>query len=242
MPTDITRAMVLAAGFGTRLKPLTDRVPKPLIPVAGKPMIEYALDRLRDFGVREVIINVSHLKQQLLDYLATYPGLHFRISEETAPLETGGGLKQARPLLGERPFFTVNSDIIWLDEGESALSRLARHWDDERMDILVLAQPRARAVGYDHGEDHLFVKPANTFGWREQDAPYIFASVGILHPRILADTPEGKFSVKLLWRRAMDANRLFCVPHQGRWFQTGTLPDLQKAEALLRGQAGRDRP
>src|SRR5208337_4730618 len=123
MQGKIRKAMVLAAGYGTRLKPLTDRMPKPLVPVAGKPMIEFALDKLRAYGIREIIINVSHLKEQLTAYLSTINDLTIKISEEAEPLETGGGLKKALPLLGHELFFTINSDIIWLDERESALER-----------------------------------------------------------------------------------------------------------------------
>ena len=228
--------MVLAAGYGTRLKPLTDRMPKPLIPVAGKPMIEYALDRLRAYGIEEIIINVSHLKEQLTAYVSTCRGLTIKLSDEAELLETGGGLKKALPLLGNAPFFTINSDIIWLDEQESALDRLARHWDDATMDILVLTQSRAKAVGYDQGEDHLFIKPGNTIDWDEREAPYIIAGLGIIHPRVFADAPEGKFSVKILWHQALRQNRLACLPHHGSWFQTGTKADIEKAEKILRRQ------
>jgi MurNAc alpha-1-phosphate uridylyltransferase len=234
MPGKIKKAMVLAAGYGTRLKPLTDRVPKPLVPVAGKPMIQYALEQLQTYGIEEVIINVSHLKEPLTAWLAGCKNLTVRLSEEAEPLETGGGLKQALPLLGNEPGFTINSDIIWMDEGESALDRLARHWDDAKMDFLLLAQPKARAVGHDQGEDHLFIKPGNTIGWHEPDAPYIIAGIGIFHPRVLREAPDGKFSVKILWHRALAQNRLFCLPHHGRWFQTGTLADIKKAEAHLK--------
>jgi N-acetyl-alpha-D-muramate 1-phosphate uridylyltransferase len=233
MPGKIKKAMVLAAGYGTRLKPLTDRMPKPLIPVAGKPMIEYALDQLRAYGIEEVIINVSHLKEQLAAYAAGVRGLTVRISEEAEPLETGGGLKKALPLLGNDPFFYINSDIIWVDEQERALDRLTRYWDGSQMDFLLLAQPRARAVGYDKGEDHLFVKPDNTFEWKDQEAPYIIASVGIIHPRVLAGAPDGKFTVKILWLEALRQNRLACLPHRGQWFQTGTLADIETAERHL---------
>lgn len=225
--------MVLAAGYGTRLKPLTDYMPKPLVPVASKPMIEYALDRLRAYGIEEIIINVSHLKEQLSAYLRDCTGLTIRLSEEAEPLETGGGLKQALPLLGNDPFFTINSDIIWVDERESALDRLTRHWDDTKMDLLLLTQPRAKAIGYDKGEDHLFVRRDNTLDWNDREAPYIVAGVGIIHPRLLAQAPEGKFSAKILWRQAMIQDRLFCLPHHGRWFQTGTIEDIRMAETLL---------
>jgi len=225
--------MVLAAGYGTRLKPLTDRTPKPLVPVAGKPMIQYALEKLRAYGIREVVINVSHLKKQLTAWLAKSKSLTLKISDEPEPLETGGGLKKALPLLGDEPVFVVNSDIIWTDERESALDRLVRHWDDAKMDFLLLVQSKARAVGHDKGEDQLFIKRENTFEWNERDAPYIIAGIGIFHPRVLRDAPGGKFSVKILWRQALGQNRLFCLPHQGRWFQTGTLEYIKKAKEYL---------
>lgn len=230
---DIKKAMVLAAGYGTRLKPLTDRVPKPLVPVAGKPMIQYALDRLQAYGIDEVVINVSHLKEQLTAWLAGYRKLAVKLSEEAEPLETGGGLRKALPLLGYEPVFVINSDILWTDEGESALDRLARHWDDSKMDFLLLAQPKSRAVGHDKGEDHLFIKPGNTIEWNAQEAPYIIAGIGIFHPRVLRDAPDGKFSIKVLWHQALAQNRLFCLPHHGRWFQTGTLADIKKTEDQL---------
>jgi MurNAc alpha-1-phosphate uridylyltransferase len=278
----IKTAMVLAAGYGTRLAPLTDRTPKPLVPVAGRPMIGYALDKLRAYGIGQIVINVSHLKEQLTDYfdaqktgapvsdpaclenqplragsetgapiLRNFPVV--KISEEMEPLETGGGLKQAAPLLGEEPVFVINSDILWTDEipspagageggrrpdegrgVETALTRLARHWDGTKMDFLLLAQSKSRAVGHDQGEDHLFIRPGNTIGWSAADAPYIIAGIGIFHPRVLRDAPDGKFSVKILWRRAMEQNRLFCLPHRGRWFQTGTIADIRKTEEELR--------
>ena len=234
MPQKIKTAMVLAAGYGTRLKPLTDDTPKPLVPVAGRPMIEYALDKLRDYGIERLVINVSHLKDQLMDYFAAQNKLSVQISEETDPLETGGGLKKAMPFLGDEPVFSINSDILWTDASESALARLAQHWDDTKMDFLLLAQSKSRAVGHDKGEDHLFVKPENTIGWSDADAPYIIAGIGIFHPRVLQDAPDGKFSVKVLWLRAMEQNRLFCLPHHGRWFQTGTIPDIHRTEEELR--------
>ncbi len=225
--------MVLAAGYGTRLKPLTDTMPKALIPVAGKPMVDYALDKLRAYGIDEVVINVSHLKEALITHFLTCRGPVIRLSEEAEPLETGGGLKQALPLLGPEPFFTINSDIIWIDESEPALDRLARVWDEAVMDILLLAQPKSKAVGHDKGEDHLFVTPDNTLGWDDREAPYIMASLGVMHPRVLQNAPAGKFSVKVLWRQALAQKRLWCVPHQGLWFQTGTITDLKKAEQFL---------
>jgi N-acetyl-alpha-D-muramate 1-phosphate uridylyltransferase len=198
MPGKIKRAMVLAAGFGTRLKPLTDNLPKPLVPVAGKPMIQYALDKLLAYGIEEVVINVSYLKEPLMAYLAGCKQVKITISEEPEPLETGGGLAKALPLLGNEPFFTINSDILWSDSNETALNRLTKHWDETAMDVLLLAQSKATAIGHEKGEDHLFIKPENTIGWNSDLAPYIIAGVGILHPRIFSQAPSGKFSVKVL--------------------------------------------
>ena len=230
----IKKAMVLAAGYGTRLKPLTDRMPKPLVPVAGKPMIEYALDKLKTYGIEEVIINVSHFKEQLKTYLSAFNGLTIKISEEIEPLETGGGLKKALPLLGGEPFFTINSDIIWTDEQESALDRLTGCWEDAKMDVLLLTQSKTKALGYSKGEDHLFIKSGNTLGWNEKEEPYIIAGIGIIHPRILLNAPDGKFTVKILWHQALKQNRLACLPHHGQWFQTGTIGDIKTAEKHLK--------
>ena len=238
MHDKIKTAMVLAAGHGTRLKPLTDRMPKPLIPVAGQPMIEYALDRLRAYGIKKVVINVSHLKDQLTAYLSAIHGLTIKISEEAEPLETGGGLKKALPFLGNDPVFTINSDIIWTDEQESALDRLTRYWDGAKMDFLLLTQPKAKAIGHDKGKDHLFIKPGNTFDWNERESPYIIAGIGILHPRVLFHAPDGKFTVKILWHEALKRNRLACLPHHGQWFQTGTIEDIKTAEKHLMRHGG----
>lgn len=226
----IKQAMVLAAGYGTRLLPLTEKMPKPLVPVAGKPMMEYALDKLVAYGIEEVVVNVSHHKEQLIRYLSQFKCLSFKISEEAEPLETGGGLKKAEPFFTNEPLFTINSDIIWFDEKESALERLTQFWDDDGMDFLLLAQSKAKAVGHDKGEDHLFIKRETTFDWSDADAPYIIAGIGIFHPRVLKNAPTGKFSIKMLWHEAMKQNRLKCLPHRGKWFQAGTIADINKAE------------
>jgi MurNAc alpha-1-phosphate uridylyltransferase len=164
--------------------------------------------------------------------------LTIKISDEAEPLETGGGLKKALPLLGGDPFFTINSDILWTDEQETALDRLTHYWDGAKLDFLLLTQSKAKAIGHDQGEDHLFIKRDNTIDWNEQEAPYIIAGIGILHPRVLLNAPDGKFTVKILWHEALKQNRLACLPHHGQWFQTGTLPDIETAEKHLMGHGG----
>ncbi len=226
--------MLLAAGYGTRLQPLTDHTPKPLVPVAGRPMIAYALDKLRAYRMEHLVINVSHLKAQLVDYCAAQTDFRITISDEAEPLETGGGLKKAEPFLGDEPVFAINSDILWSDTGDTALNRLTQAWEDDKMDFLLLAQSKARAIGHDQGEDHLFIKPENTLGWTAADAPYIISGIGIFHPRVLQTVAPGKFSVKVLWRQALAQNRLFCLPHHGRWYQTGTVEDIQRTETELK--------
>jgi len=192
MRSRIKKTMLLAAGYGTRLKPLTDHTPKPLVPVAGRAMLEYALDKLRAYGVEEIVINVSYLKDQLQAHLAGFKDLRVTISEEAEPLETGGGLKKAEPFLGDEPVFAINSDVLWSDDGETALNRLTQQWDDAKMDFLLLAQSKAKAVGHDKGEDHLFIKPENTIDWSAADAPYIISGIGIFHPRVesLSNLPD----------------------------------------------------
>ena len=212
-------------------------MPKPLIPVAGKPMIKYALDKLRAYGIEEVIINVSHLKDQLTAYLSAFNNLTIKISEEAEPLETGGGLKKALPLLGSHPFFTINSDSIWTDEQESALYRFTRYWDDAKTDFPLLAQSKAKAIGHDKGEDHLFIKRDNTIDWNERESPCIIAGIGIIHPRILFNAPSGKFTVKILWHQALAQNRLCCAALR-RWLQTGTIEDIKTAEKNLKRPGG----
>ena len=162
-------------------------------------------------------------------------GLTIKISEEAEPLETGGGLKKALPLLGSDPIFTINSDIIWTDEQESALDRLTRHWDDAKMDVLLLAQSKAKAIGHDKGEDHLFIKPGNTIDWNEREAPYIIAGIGILHPRILAQCARRKIHRQnplAPGARRKTASSACRITANGS--RPAPLPDIKTAEKYLK--------
>ncbi|WP_147163017.1 nucleotidyltransferase family protein [Pararhodospirillum oryzae] len=231
-----SRAMVLAAGLGTRMRPLTDSVPKPLVRVQGKPLIDWALDRLEEAGVSEAVVNLHHLPQMLRCHLAqrtTPPRLVF--SDEThARLETGGGVRHALPLLGDDPFFVVNTDVIWLNGARLALARMAEAWDPETMDALLLLHPLASAYGYD-GKGDFLMDPVGRLERRQPGlmAPFIFTGVQILHPRLFEGTPEGPFSLNLLYDRALSEGRLGAIAHDGEWFHVGTPQALKYTERTL---------
>ena len=225
----IATAMVLAAGLGTRMQPLSDARPKPLIQLAGKTLIDRVLDHLTAAGVTRIVVN-THYKAEMLDaYLAKREGIVF--SPEPELLETGGGVKKALPQLGENAFFVVNSDAVWLDGPTRALTRLTRTWDDEKMDALLLFQ-RTVGVRGTAGRGNFFLD-SEGFATRRLEqaiAPYVFSGVQILHPRLFADAPDGAFSLNVLYDRAEEADRLFGIVHDGEWFHVGTPQQREVAE------------
>jgi MurNAc alpha-1-phosphate uridylyltransferase len=226
-------AMVLAAGLGTRLRPLTDGLPKPLVEVAGQPLICHALDRLAADGVEHAVINL-HFKPAMIEaVLAGRQRPRIEFSREAELLETGGGVKRALPLLGDS-FFVVNSDVFWLDGLTTALSRLARFFDGKRMDAALLMQRTVSAVGYDGIGDY-FLDPLGTprrRGEREV-APFIFAGIQILHRRVFDGVDDTAFSLKRLYDRAEDAHRLGAIIHDGEWFHIGTPEGLEATRSRL---------
>lgn len=229
-------AMVLAAGLGTRMRPLTATRPKPMVQVAGKPLIDHALDRLRAAGVKRAVVNVHYLADQLEAHLRRTGGIEVVVSNERPRLmETGGGLVQARAELGPDPFLVVSSDVLWVDGPTDAIRLLASHWDDARMDVLMLLVPLARAHNHEgRGDFHLDARGRIT-SLRKPDrvAPFVYTSVQIMSPRVFADAPEGPFSQMLFWRRAIAAGRAHGMVHQGMWFDVGTPPAIGRTEALL---------
>ena len=231
------RAMVLAAGLGLRMRPITLTTPKPLVEVAGRSMLDRALDHLAGAGVAELVVNTHWLAERIRHHLAGRPGV--ALSHEDVLLETGGGVAQALPLLGDEAFFVVNSDIIWTNGGTPALTRLAEAWDDGRMDALLLLQRTAGAVGYE-GPGDFFLSSTGEPRRRKgrEVAPYLFSGVQILHPRLFEGAPSGKFSLNVLYDRALEAGRLFAIVHDGRWFHVGTPEALPEVEALLREEEG----
>lgn len=230
-----TTAMVLAAGLGTRLKPITDHTPKPLVSVAGRTLLDRCLDRLVEAGVTRAVVNIHWLGNQIRDHLADRRDITITLSDETdLLLETGGGLVKALPLLGDTPVFAVNADLIWRDEGPSSLQRLADAFDPTRMDALLLLHPRERATGHTGPGDFL-LDASNRLIRRgaRATAPYVYTGVQILQPSLLRDAPTGPFSLNILYDRAIIAGRLYGLVHQGDWMDVGTHDGLAQAEALL---------
>jgi MurNAc alpha-1-phosphate uridylyltransferase len=230
-----TRGMVLAAGLGERMRPITDSLPKPLIPIAGKPLLDHALDRLAAAGVTDAVVNVYHLGEQIVAHVAGRTAPTVKISEEAKRLETGGGVAHALPLLGADPFYAVNGDALWLDGSLAALDRLAGQWDDDRMDALLLVYPTVRADGYD-GPGDFVLDPCGLTRRREEGeiAPFVFTGVQILHPRLFADAPAGPFSLNRVYDRAIEAERLWSVVHDGIWLHIGTPDAIAPAETVMR--------
>jgi MurNAc alpha-1-phosphate uridylyltransferase len=225
-------AMVLAAGLGLRMRPITLSTPKPLVAVAGRTMLDRALDHLDAAGVARTVVNTHWLAERVRDHLAGRPNT--TLVHEEALLETGGGVANALPLLGAEPFFVVNSDIIWTDGRVPALARLKDAWDGERMDALLLLQPVDTAFGYDGAGDFLLENGIPVRRRQRPSAPYLFSGVQILHPRLFTGAPSGKFSLNVLYDRALAAGRLAAIVHDGRWYHIGTPDALPAAEALLR--------
>lgn len=236
----VKNAMVLAAGVGQRMRPLTDSKPKALVDVAGRSLIDRALDRLGDAGVRNCVVNLHHMATLLQRHLQARATPQIVFSPEETLLETGGGVKHALKLLGQEPFFVVNCDALWLDGPRPALEMLARLWDDARMDALLLLQPAVAAIGYDGPGDY-FMEPDGLLRRRieERVAPFVFAGVQILSPRLFEDAPEGAFSLRDLYDRAQAAGRLYGLRHDGLWFHVGTPAAVALAEAALGNGKGR---
>lgn len=228
-------AMVLAAGLGLRMRPITEHTPKPLVEVAGRTMLDRALDHLGKAGVSAYVVNTHWLADKVRSHLATRSDIV--ISHEQDLLETGGGVANAMPLLGDAPFYVVNSDIIWTDGTQPALDRLAAAWDDERMDALLLMQRTATAIGYE-GAGDFFLDPHGMPRRRKphEVAPLLFSGVQILSPRLFVGAPTGKFSLNVLYDRALEDGRLFGIVHDGRWFHVGTPDALPQVDALLRAE------
>ncbi len=233
-------AMVLAAGRGERMRPITETMPKPLVAVAGKPLIDHVLDRLADAGVERAIVNVHYLADQIESHVAARRKPAVVVSDERAELlDTGGGVAKALPLLGTGPFFHINSDTIWIDGVEPNLTRLAQAFDASRMDGLLLLAPAAGSIGYG-GRGDFAMDPDGRLRRRAEReiAPFVYAGAAILSPDLFAGAPRGAFSLTRLFDRAVDSERLFGLRLEGLWMHVGTPDAIGKAEAAIRASTG----
>lgn len=235
--TKVETAMIMAAGLGTRMRPLTVNKPKPLVEVAGKTLLDHVLDKARVAGVTEVVVNVHYLPEQIEDHLAQRAAdLNVAISDERELLmETGGGLVQAERFIKAEPFYCLNSDAIWTEDGKlDALSRLAKAWDGDRMDGLLLLVPKDRAFQHP-GKGDFFLDESQRLirrGQRET-APFVYSGNQLISHRLLRDAPEGPFSTNKLWDRAIAEGRLFGLVHEGDWFDIGSPQAIEPTETAL---------
>jgi len=237
VPGEVPRtAMIMAAGLGKRMRPLTATKPKPLIEVAGKALLDHVLDRLRGAGVKKVVVNVHYLADAVEAHLASRKhGLEVVISDERKLLmETGGGLVQAADLIDSDPFLAINSDNLWIDGPADTLRLLASHWDDKKMDALLLLVPLARAQNHRGiGDFHMDRQGRLRRRDKSRVAPFVFTGIQILSKRLLRDAPAGPFSTNVLWNRAIAEGRCFGAVHQGLWFDVGTPRSIKLTEATL---------
>lgn len=225
-------AIILAAGLGTRMRPLTERMPKPLIEVAGKALVDWAIDLVSDAGVKFLVINTCYKAEMLESHVVKHTQPQIVISREPEPLETGGGIANALDLLGEHVFFSLNADTICLPAEQNPLTRLAGAWNTEVMDAILLLHPKEKAIGYS-GAGDFYVNNDGSVERRgnRKTAPYVFTGVQLLHPRLFDHCPEGVFSINALYDK--DLSRIHAVIHDGDWLHVGDVSGLARAEAFL---------
>lgn len=231
-------AMVLAAGFGERMRPLTNTLPKPLVKVAGKALLDHVLDRLKDAGVESAVVNVHYLADQIEEHVAQRTMPRVTISDEREKiLNTGGGLIKALPKLGD-PFFHVNSDSIWIEGVRQNLLRLAQGFDPATMDALLLLAPSATSIGYSGRGDFAMAPDGRLRKRAEREVvPFVYAGVAVLSKSFCADAPQGAFSLTTLFDRAAAAGRLHGLRLDGLWMHVGTPDAIGLAEAAISGSA-----
>lgn len=230
-----TSAFVLAAGKGERMRPLTNTIPKPLVPLAHKPLIDHVLDRLASAGIKRAVVNIHYLADKLEKHLAHRTAPKIILSNERDEvLDTGGGALRALPKLGAEPFVIHNSNSVWIEGLGSNLERLLDAWDEKEMDSLMLVAPLAASIGYD-GLGDFQMDPTGRLTRQSGPrlAPFVFAGVSIAHPRLFDNAPKGPFSLNKLWDRAIEKGRLYGLRLEGIWMHVGTPEALKEAETAL---------
>jgi MurNAc alpha-1-phosphate uridylyltransferase len=240
MAVEIKKAMILAAGQGTRMRPLTLTRPKPLVEVMGRTLLDHCIDRLKASGVSDILVNVRYLADRIVAHCAARKDVRLTIQDERdAELDTGGALVRARNFFEEKPFIAFNSDSLWVEGMGSNLKRLMQNWDGARMDCLMLLAPTWNTIG-EVGKGDFMMDGLGRLRRREvhRVTPFIWPGVQIVHPRMLDGAPGGKFSTNVLWDRAIEAGRLFGIRLDGRWMHIGTPDAIGEAEEYLR-QLGR---
>ena len=229
-------AMVMAAGLGKRMRPLTATRPKPLVEVAGKTLLDHTLERLRAAGVSKIVVNVHYLADSLEAHLkARATDFEVQISDERKQLlETGGGLIQAGPMIAADPFLVVNSDNYWVDGPADTLHLLSSLWRDDEMDALLLVVPLAHAGNHSgHGDFHMQADGRLIRRERGKVAPFVYTGIQMVSKRLLRDAPDGPFSTNILWDRAIAEGRCFGAVHQGLWFDVGNPAAIKSTERAL---------
>ncbi len=236
---NIDRAMVFAAGTGARMRPLTLEIPKPLIKIAGKPLIDYTLDMLSTAGVAEAVVNTHHKAMMIEEYLRARTSPQISISYEPELLETGGGVLHALGKLGNKPFFCCNTDTILLDEKSNSLQKLMKKWDGEKMDMLLLLQPQEKAFGY-AGNGDFFIGPDGKLPPLEKSrvSPFIFSGIQLISPQLFTrEHPKGPFSLNYFYKSDIQPdgflNRIYGLVHDGGWLHIGTPEIIAEAEKIL---------
>jgi MurNAc alpha-1-phosphate uridylyltransferase len=240
MPVHPTKAMVLAAGLGVRMRPLTDKMPKPLVRVAGQPLLDHVLDKLGNAGVGEAVVNVHYLPDQIIEHTRARSRPSVIISDERDQvLGTGGAVVKALPLLGNTPFFHVNADTMWIDGVRPNLARLAEAFDPARMDILLLMAPTTSSIGYGGRGDYSMLPDGALRKRRElQVVPFVYAGAAIMSPSPFAGAPAGEFSLTKIFDRANERERLFGLRLDGVWMHVGTPDAIQAAEEAFLESVG----
>jgi len=234
MTTKIDTAMILAAGFGTRMRGLTKDRPKALVTLVGRPLVDWVIERCRIGGIERFVLNAHYKAEVLEDYFRSFD-LPVTVLHEDPILETGGGVKNALPLLGDGPFLVANCDSVWLDGVRPAVQRLIEAWDDSRMDALLMLHPTVHAGDYD-GSGDFFIEEDGLHLRRRGEgevAPYLYAGVQILHPRLFDDMPDGAWSLNRAYDKAAEAGRLYGVLHDGEWYHTGSPEQLDHAARII---------